>query len=131
MPSLKEIMSRLRELGLESEYRYRAETRRIPECLDASETLRGITSGIRSGRRWMILVTEGRILLLTKPTISSPDLIALDRTDIRDVTTERGLIFGTVTIVTEKDSYTFSNVLKKSLPTFISAASPNTDKDSE
>jgi hypothetical protein len=79
----------------------------------------------------MILVTEGRILLLTKPTISSPDLIALDRTDIRDVTTERGLIFGTVTIVTEKDSYTFSNVLKKSLPTFISAASPNTDKDSE
>jgi hypothetical protein len=121
MTSLKDISSRLRELGLENEYRYRAETRRIPECLEGSETLRAITSGIRGGKRWLLLLTEHRLLLLTKPTMGSPDLIAIDRTRIRNVSAEKGLFFGTVTIITETDTYTFTNALKKSLPTFLAA----------
>ncbi len=121
MPSLKEIAARLRELGLESEYRYRAETRRIPECLSGSETLLGITSGIRGGRRWLVLCTEGRILFLTKPTLGTPDLIAFDRSDIRGVEGRKGLFFASVSISTNRDTYTFSNVLKKSLPSFLAA----------
>lgn len=121
MPTIKEIKARLRELGLENEFGYRAETRRIPECLEQDETLRGITAGIYQGRRWYVLLTEQRLLLLAKPTMGSPRLVAIEFGQVRNIAIKKGLIFGTLTIETTTDSYTFTNVLKKSIPSFLTA----------
>lgn len=119
MPSMREIKARLRELGLENEFGYRAESRRIPECLEQDETLRAITSGLREGRRWYVLLTENRILYLAKPTLADPRLVAINRSEVLNVEEKRGLFFGSLTIRTAQDTYTFTNVLKKSLPSFL------------
>lgn len=120
MPTMQEIKARLRELGLENEFGYRTETRRIPECLERDETLRGITAGIYGGRRWYVLLTERRLLLLAKPTLGSPQLIEIKHDQVKDLAIKKGWIFGTLTITTATDSYTFTNVLKKSIPSFMS-----------
>lgn len=122
MATLREVKAKLRELGLENEYGYRAETRLIPESLEAGEHMLSITSGIREGRRWYLLITEGRLLLLSKPTMASPSLIAIPREEIRSIDGKKGLFFASVTVDTEQGSYSFSNVLKKSFFHFISTA---------
>ncbi len=122
MATLRQIKVRLRELGLENEYGYRAETKLIPDALEEGETLLHITSGIREGRRWYVLLTEGRILFLTKPTMGSPHLVAIDADGVRRVHGRKGLLFGSLGIETDEGSYSFSNVLKKSLNPFLETA---------
>ena len=119
MATKKEIKDRLRALGLENEYGYRAETKLIPESLAESENLLAITSGIRQGRRWFIILTEGRLLMLTKPTMGKPHLVAVQRDEVRGLEGSRGLLFGSLTVETAEGVYAFSNVLKKSLPHFL------------
>lgn len=119
MATLKQIKARLRELGLENEYGYRAETKLIPKSLEADEELLQMTSGIREGRRWYLVLTPRRLLLLTKPTLGTPGLVAIEREKIKGVTDRRKLFFASLTIETEEGEYVFSNVLKKSLPSFL------------
>jgi hypothetical protein len=120
MPSMKEIRARLRELGLENEFGYRKEIKSVPECLHRDESLLAITSGIREGKRWYILVTEGRVLILSKPPLGQLRLIGIERSAVQSVESKRGLFFATVTVATGEGTYTFTNVLKKSLPSFLS-----------
>ncbi len=119
--NLKEIKQNLRKLGLESEYGYRPEIKLIPDSLDAGESLLAISSGIRKGRRWYIVLTEKRLLMLTKPTMGSPSLIALDRAVIQQIEKKKGLLFASITVKTEEGKYRFSNVLKKSVAPFLAA----------
>jgi hypothetical protein len=119
MATLKEIRARLRQLGLENEYGYRAEAKLIPRALEGDEELLQITSGVREGQRWLLIVTARRLVLLSKPTMGSPNVIAIPREDLRTVRGRRGLLFGSLTLETGTDTYSFSNVLKKSLPGFL------------
>ena len=48
-----------------------------------------------------------------------PNVIAIPREDLRTVQGRRGLLFGSLTLETGTDTYSFSNVLKKSLPGFL------------
>lgn len=118
---MNEIRARLRELGLENEFGYRREAKLLPDCLESDETLQAITGGIREGARWYILLTERRLLLLSKPSLGQVRLIGLDRSEIRQVEPRKGLIFASLSIETTQGAYTFTNVLKKSLPPFMAA----------
>jgi hypothetical protein len=122
MASLKEIKARLHELELGNEYGYRSEIKLLPNALAAGETVLALSSGIREGRRWYLVFTEQRLLLLAKPTMGDPRLISLPREDLVEVTGHRGLIFGKIQVRTALDTYTFTNVLKKSLPSFLGEA---------
>lgn len=122
MASLKEIKARLHELELANEYGYRSEIKLLPNALEAGERLLALSSGIREGRRWYLVFTERRLLLLAKPTMGDPRLISIPREDILEVDARRGLIFAKIQVRTTRDSYTFTNVLKKSLPTFLGEA---------
>lgn len=119
MATLKQIKARLRELGLENEYGYRAETKLIPKSLEADEELLQMSSGIREGRRWYLVLTPRRLLFLTKPSLGSPGLIAIEREKIKSVTDHKKLFFASLTVETEEGEYVFSNVLKKSIPSFL------------
>ncbi|TVR68369.1 MAG: hypothetical protein EA427_10680 [Spirochaetaceae bacterium] len=121
MATMKEIRARLRVLGLENEFGYRREIKRLPECLERDETLIAITSGIREGARWYILLTEHRLLLLSKPTMADPRLVGIKREEIRHTEHRKGFFLASLRIDTIGGSYTFTNVLKKSLPSFLSA----------
>ena len=129
MATKKEIKDRLRALGLENEYGYRAEAKLIPESLEAGEHLRAITSGIRESRRWFIILTEGRLLMLTKPTLGRPHLVAVQRDEVKGIEGHRGLLFGSLTVETAEGVYSFSNVLKKSLPHFLAEFNARTGLD--
>lgn len=119
MATLKEIRARLRQLGLENEYGYRAEAKLIPRALEEGESLLQITSGVREGQRWLLLLTERRVLLLSKPTMGSPKVVGIPREEIRGAEGKRGLFFASLTLETASDRYRFSNVLKKSFPAFL------------
>lgn len=127
MSSMKEIRSRLRDQGLENEYGYRKEVRLIPECLTHGEEFLAMSSGIRDGTRWFIVATSSRLLLLTKPSVGDLRLIGIVRDEIRSLSARRGLIFGSLQIETTQGSYTFTNVLKKSISVFLAAATPLPD----
>jgi hypothetical protein len=119
MATLKEIRKRLRQLGLESEYGYRAEAKLIPGVLEADEELQRISSGVREGQRWILLLTPRRLLFLAKPTMGDHRSVALPREAIRRVDGKRGVFFARLEIESDAGTYRFTNVLKKSLASFL------------
>jgi hypothetical protein len=119
MATMREIRARLRQLGLETEYGYRHDTKLIPGILEGDEQLLQITSGVRKGQRWLLLITQRRLLLVTKPTMGAPTIVEIPREELLGAEGRKGLLFGSLTVRSSAGEYTFSNVLKKSLPQFL------------
>lgn len=126
MTTLKEVKDKLRDLGLGPAYGYRREIRLIPETLRQNEQLRAITSGLYDGQRWYLLACGERLYFLAKPRMGQPQSIVIERVDIRSVKARKSVIFATITIETKRATYKFSNVLKKSLPSFLQEMNDNT-----
>ncbi|MFO8064055.1 MAG: PH domain-containing protein [Spirochaetia bacterium] len=118
MATLHQIQARLKELGLQNDYGYRRETRLLPNVLEADEQLLAVTSGVLNGMRRLVVLTERRLLFVSKPTMGEPRLFAVPREDLVAVRGSKGLVFGSLSFETADGTYRLDNVLKKSMAQF-------------
>ena len=108
-----DIDSRLRELGIYSDFYYRKELKALAQVLGEYEKLNCLLTGVHEGNRKMVAVTDRRILILFTP-FGGGDMKVIRRESVKDWRFEKKFLFSTLTIETNGGaSLTFTNTQGK------------------
>ena len=104
----KELESRLRELGIYSEYYHRLELKTLAAVLSLGESLNCIFTGYWDGSRKMVAVTSGRLIIIGSSALSGSNVLIVPRSRIKAWQFVRRFLFSSVAIETDEGkSYVF------------------------
>ena len=108
-----DLINRLQELGIYSDFYYRKELKALVQVLGDYERLNCLLTGVHEGNRKMLAVTDRRILILFTP-FGGGDMKVIRRESVKDWRFEKKLLFSTLTIETNGGaSFTFTNTQGK------------------
>lgn len=103
----KDIESRLKELGIYSDYYYKLELKVLAKVLNFDEVLNSVITGVLDGRRRMIAVTDFRLIVVAAGAISAADVLVIRRDAIKSWKFNRKFLLSSVEIETEGKSFLF------------------------
>ena len=104
-----DLDSRLRELGLYSEYYYRPELKSLRQMLGADEVLNCILTGLHEGNRRMLAVTDRRIFVIFSGALGSGEFKVIKKEGIRSWSFQKKLLFSKAVIETSEGPLEFRN----------------------
>ena len=104
-----ELDSRLRELGIYSDFYYRKELKALLSVLGPYEPINCLLTGVHEGNRKMVAVTDRRIIVLFT-ALGGGDVKIIRRSSVKDWRFEKKFLFTTLTIETNGGAvFTFTN----------------------
>lgn len=115
----QDVQDALSALGVDHLYRYKLETRALPQILHMDERIYGVTSGVYESRRWMAVATRNHLYLISVSPISKTEVKLVERAKIQQVQASRGLIFAKITITHSEGTILLEHVAKASVPSFL------------
>lgn len=98
----------MQELGLYANYYYRRENKVLVQLLKEDETLNCMLTGVNSGNRKMVAITDSRIIIIFAGALGSGDVKVLKRDAVTSYGYEKGL-FPSVFIETGSERFDFTN----------------------
>ncbi len=107
----KELESRLRELGIYSEYYHRLELKTLAAVLSLGESLNCIFTGFWDGSRKMVAVTSSRLIIIGSSALAGSSVMALSRSRIKAWEFRRRFLFSSVVVEADGgDAFVFQQV---------------------
>jgi hypothetical protein len=104
-----DLLKRLQELSIYSDFYYRKELKPLSQMLSAGEKLNCILTGVHEGNRKMLAVTDRRIILLFS-ALGGGDVKMIRRDAVSSYRFEKKWLFSSVTIGTGGgQSFTLTN----------------------
>ena len=108
-----DLINRLQELGIYSDFYYRKELKALMQVMGEYERLNCLLTGVHEGNRKMVAVTDRRIIILFT-TLGGGDMKVIRRESVKDWRFEKKFLFSTLTIETNGGaSFTFTNTQGK------------------
>ena len=108
-----DLINRLQELGIYSDFYYRKEIKPLAQMLGEFERLNCLLTGVHEGNRKMLAVTDRRILILFTP-FGGGDMKVIRRESVKDWRFEKKWLFSNLIIETKGGaSFTFTNTQGK------------------
>lgn len=101
------VDTRLKELGIYSEYYYRLELKSLKKLINIDETLNCVLTGILDGCRRMIAVTDYRILIISASALASGEVITIDRKAVKSWKFTKKFLLSTIEIETNERNFLF------------------------
>ena len=101
------VDTRLKELGIYSEYYYRLELKSLKKLINIDETLNCVLTGILDGCRRMIAVTDYRILIISASALASGEVITIDRKAVKSWKFTKKFLLSTIEIETNERNLFF------------------------
>lgn len=101
------VDTRLKELGIYSEYYYRLELKSLKKLINIDETLNCVLTGILDGCRRMIAVTDYRILIISASALASGEVITIDRKAVKSWKFTKKFLLSTIEIETNERNFFF------------------------
>lgn len=98
----RDIESRLKELGIYSDYYYKLELKVLAKVLNVDETLNSIVTGVVDGRRRMVAVTDFRIIIVAAGAISAAEVMVIRRNAIKSWKFNRKFLLSSIEIETSE-----------------------------
>ena len=108
----EKVTQMLNGLASASMYRARREVECLPDILHEDELLKGITSGLHDGKKWLIVVTNKRLLFLDKGMMGALKQLELPFRQISSVAFKAGLLMGDLEIGTSAKTFKITGVIK-------------------
>ena len=99
------VDTRLKELGIYSEYYYRLELKSLKKLINIEETLNCVLTGILDGCRRMIAVTDYRILIISASALASGEVITIDRKAVKSWKFTKKFLLSTIEIETNERNF--------------------------
>lgn len=129
MPNLNEIKQQIKALGKDANtFGTKKEIRYLPEILDATEKVMGLTSGIMNGNTWLLVLTAKRVIFLDKGMIWGLKQSEIPLEKINSIEHETGLLFGTIAIWDGAAKAVIKNVIKNTVKPFVIALNKELDR---
>lgn len=114
-----QITDRLKELYIYDLYGYRPEIKMLSSLLYVDETINCLLTGVYSGLRDLVCVTDSRLIVIGKHLVSGADLLIFPRQDILSFSHQKKFFDSSVTFsIKNGDTYTFTGVSKRVLELF-------------
>ena len=108
-----DLINRLQELGIYSDFYYRKEMKALSQVLGEYERLNCLLTGVHEGNRKMIAVTDRRILILFT-ALGGGEMKMIRRESVKEWRFDKKLLFYTLTIETNGGTvFTFTNTQGK------------------
>ena len=108
-----DLINRLQELGIYSDFYYRKELKALMQVMGEYERLNCLLTGVHEGNRKMVAVTDRRIIILFT-TLGGGDMKVIRRESVKDWRFEKKWLFSSLIIETKGGaSFTFTNTQGK------------------
>ena len=108
-----DLDSRLRELGIYSDFYYRKELKALAQMLGEYERLNCLLTGVHEGNRKMVAVTDRRIIVLFT-ALGGGDVKIIRRESVKEYRFDKKFLFSTLTIETNGGAtFVFTNTQGK------------------
>ncbi len=129
MLTIEQIKAQIAALGKDVDtFGTKKEIRYLPQILQDSEEIKGLTSGLLNGNTWLIVCTTKRIIFLDKGMLWGLKQIETPLDKINSVECSTGIMFGEVAIWDGSSRVLIKNVYKKSVKPFVNAINTEIDK---
>jgi|GEM_PF-1686817 len=83
----------------------------LPQMMEDGENIMGLTSVLYKERKWLLVVTDRKLILLYRKLVDGYEK-TLPIAHVISASCEAGLMFAKLVIVTKKDRITFDSVIK-------------------
>lgn len=93
----------------------------LPRELAPFEQVLSFSSGSLNGNTWLIVLTDERVLFLDKGMLFGMKKVSVDLNRIANIESERGLMFGKITIGANGQYYSIEYVWKSTVDPFVEA----------
>lgn len=93
----------------------------LPRELAPFEQVLSFSSGSLNGNTWLIVLTDERVLFLDKGMLFGMKKVSVDLNRIANIESERGLMFGKITIGANGQDYSIEYVWKSTVDPFVEA----------
>lgn len=93
----------------------------LPRELAPYEQVLSFSSGSLNGNTWLIVLTDERVLFLDKGMLFGMKKVSVDLNRIANIESERGLMFGKITIGANGQDYSIEYVWKSTVDPFVEA----------
>lgn len=105
-----DINERLSELGIYSDYYYRKELKPLSGILNYDEKVNCIFTGLYSGCRHLVAITDYRVIIIGAPTLGKMEIKAIRRSGIKEYTFNKKFLVSSVVFKTEESVFEFKQV---------------------
>ena len=96
-----DVLERLSQLGIYSDYYYRLEIKPLSRLLNLDEKLNCVLTGIYDGTRQLVAVTDYRILIIGAGVISEGNVTVIKRNAVKSWKFTRRFLLSNVEIETD------------------------------
>ena len=93
-----QVNEQLKTLSTFSQFGTKKEIAALPEILNTQETIHALGSGMMDNHKWIIVVTDQRILFLDKGMVYGLKQKEIPINTISGISHEVGMLFGSITI---------------------------------
>ena len=90
----------------------------LPRILDTKEQVLAFSSGLHKGNTWLIVLTNERVIFLDKGMIYGLRQSSIELERVNNFDSEKGLMFGKISIGSNAEVYEITNVWKKTVDPF-------------
>lgn len=101
----RDIETRLRELGIYSNYYYRLELKALSMVMNPDETLNSVITGVMDGRRRLVAVTDYRVIIIAGGTLGAGEVTLIRRDSIKDWHFTKKFLLSSVEIKTSEQNF--------------------------
>lgn len=121
MPTLQQIQRQISRIKEADSFGTKKEIKSLPDILDESESVLGLTSGMLDGSTWLIVCTERRVIFLDKGLIYGLKQLETPLEKINSIQQKTGIVFGEIGIWDGSSKMQIKNVMKKTVRPFVEA----------
>lgn len=90
----------------------------LPRILDTQEQVLAFSSGLHKGNTWLIVLTNERVIFLDKGMFYGLKQSSIELERVNNFDSEKGLMFGRISIGSNAEVYEITNVWKKTVDPF-------------
>ena len=106
----KDVETRLSELGIYNQYYYRKELKLLGNILNIDETLNCVFTGLNSGMRRLVAITDFRIIIIGSPSLGTPEIKYVRRKGIKSYNFSKKFFVSKVVFSTDESTFEFNQV---------------------
>lgn len=119
MPTLAEVKAQINAYKDRYIFWTHKEIRALPKILDASESIKAVTSGLVANSTWLAVCTERRLIFLNCNMFIGLQQVQMPLNRIQSIDHEYTLVIGSITVFDGINKFRLGLVLKESIMPFV------------
>lgn len=119
MPTLAEVRAQIEAYKDRYIFWTQKEIRALPKILDASESVKAVTSGLVANSTWLAVCTERRLIFLNCNMFIGLQQVQMPLNRVQSIDHEYTLVIGSITVFDGINKFRLGLVLKESIMPFV------------